>query len=276
MPSNLFATQDADANDTLYPHRYTLTQRYALSPTDGTLVYDTTCRCLFIYNVDRWYPAQPIDPKNGFLIHEEWANGIAAGDTGWTVLGSGGSGNGFININSTNAPGQFYISQTDAGAYSSAIYGNSYSFGAQKMFFDSRVTFGALSTGAQEYIANVGFADTVDAAAAVAAGIYFCYDRATDGNFWSCKTTNGTGTTKTVTSVAPVALTYNQLSVAYYSGSVKFYIDGVLVATHTTKIPGDGEYNSPKILIAKTVGAGTNIYIVTDFFSTYSFFDTRR
>jgi hypothetical protein len=251
----------------------TTAQRYALVPYDGTVVYDSSLRCLFIYNVDRWFPAQPVDPISGFLIHEDWINNSSTGNNIFILTGNAGTDNGMIFDSATGAVGQVYLQQDTAGpGYTTLYYGNAYAFGAQSMFFDARSYITALSTVAQEYRAQVGFGDQVDATV-FTEGIYFDYDRATDGDFWSCKTTSGSVTTKTVTAVAPTAGAYQTLSVAYYGGSVKFYIAGALVATHTTNLTT--ALIGPKIRIVKTVGA-TARRLVTDFFTTYSFFNTRR
>lgn len=251
----------------------TTAQRLALTGVDGEMVYDTDLRCLFIYNVSRWFPAQPIDPVSGFLIHEDWANNQVPGNTAWLVTGNTGSDSGLLFDSNTGAVGQVYLEQANAtGGYATLYYGNSYALGAQSMFFDARCYVTALSTGAQEYIVYVGFGDSTDDSA-FSDGIFFCYDRATDGDFWSCKTTSSGSTTKTVTAVAPTAAAYQLLSVYATAASVKFYIAGVLVATHTTNITT--AITSTRLKIVKTVGA-TARRLVTDFFTTYSFFNTRR
>jgi hypothetical protein len=251
----------------------TTAQRYALVPYDGTIVYDTSFRCLFIYNSSRWFPCQPIDPVSGFLVHEDWVNNISTGNNVFIVTGNTGSDNGMLFDSNTGAVGQVYLEQINpAGGYVSIYYGNSYAFGAQSMFFDARSYVTALSTVGQEYVASVGFGDQVDATR-YTEGIYFEYDRLVDGDFWTCKTTSASTTTKTVTAVAPTAAAYQTLSVAYYGGSVKFYIGGVLVATHTTNLTT--ALVSPKMRMIKTAGV-TARRLVTDYFTTYSFFDTRR
>lgn len=251
----------------------TTAQRLALSPSNGEIVYDTDLRCLFIYNVSRWFPASPIDPVSGFLVHEDWVNNQTTGNTAWLVTGNTGSDGGMLFDGNTGAVGQLYLEQTNAaGGYATAYYGSSYALGAQSMFFDARCYVTALSTGAQEYIVNVGFGDSTDNTA-FSDGIFFCYDRATDGDFWSCKTTSSGATTKTVTAVAPTAAAYQLLSVYATATSVKFSIGGVLVATHTTNITTG--LTSTRLKIVKTVGA-TARRLVTDFFTTYSFFNTRR
>lgn len=261
-------------NDAQYPHRYNLAQRLALTPTDGTFVYDTTLRCLFAYVVSRWFPAQPIDPVSGFLMNEDWSNNQVVGTTDWTITGNSGVDSGLIFDGNSGAVGQVFLEQSNGtNGYATLYYGNSYHLSAQVMFFDIRCYVTALSTSSEEYVVNVGFGEQVDATA-FGDGVFFSYDRATDGDFWTCKTANSGGTTKTVTAVAPTAGAYQTLSVFFTTTSVKFYIAGTLVATHTLTIPVDN-LCAPKLRIVKTVGS-TARRLVTDFFTTYSFFNTRR
>ena len=65
--------------------------------------------------------------------------------------------------------------------------------------------------------------------------------RSDDGNNWQCITHNGTTQTITNTSVPCLANTYNIFEIEINSDGteVRFWIDNVLVATHTTNIPTD-------------------------------------
>lgn len=70
-------------------------------------------------------------------------------------------------------------------------------------------------------------------------GLGFRYDRATDGDFYSCISLNGSSETKTVTAVVPSTTAVQKLRVVVNAAGTeaKFYIDGTLVATHTTNLP---------------------------------------
>lgn len=250
----------------------TTAQRLALTPTNGLLVYDTNFNTLFTFGGGRWFPAQPIDPYNGFIISEDWVNNSAVGNTTWSTTGNSGSATGLLFDANTNAVGQVYLSQTNSsGGYVCIYYGNSYALAGQSMWFDARVKVSVLGNSTDNYIVNVGFGDQVSAI--MTEGIYFCYDNGTDGNFWSCKTTSSSTTNKVVTTVAPVAGVYQVLSVAYYGGVAYFYIDNVLVATSALDITTS--LVAPKLFLTKTVGSATS-ELVNDFFTTYSFFTTRR
>lgn len=65
-------------------------------------------------------------------------------------------------------------------------------------------------------------------------GIYFRREY-TEAN-WHAVTTDGIGTTDTDTGVPFIADTFFVFDIKYSSGAIKFYINQVLVATHTTNI----------------------------------------
>lgn len=68
----------------------------------------------------------------------------------------------------------------------------------------------------------------------------FRYYTSTDGTaFWRCVTKDGTTATVTTTTVAVTVDTAYTLRVdGRESGNVRFYINGILVATHTANLPG--------------------------------------
>lgn len=69
----------------------------------------------------------------------------------------------------------------------------------------------------------------------------FRYDTSVDGTaFWRCITCNGaSGVTTTTTSVAVSTATEYNFRIEMDSSNVFFYIDNVLVGTHTTNLPGN-------------------------------------
>jgi len=70
-------------------------------------------------------------------------------------------------------------------------------------------------------------------------GAAFRYDTGVDGTaFWRCVTGNNGGSeTSTTTTVAITSSTRYLLRIEAGASNVNFYIDGVLVATHTTTLP---------------------------------------
>jgi hypothetical protein len=72
----------------------------------------------------------------------------------------------------------------------------------------------------------------------------FRYDTGIDGTaFWRCVTIAGTGTSNetTVTTVA-VAVVKHTFCTMLLAATVEFYVDDVLVATHTTYLPALATY----------------------------------
>jgi len=122
--------------------------------------------------------------------------------------------------------------------------------GLADMDFRWRATLTALSTVGEEYSAIIGLHDALAGTTLNATdGVYFRYHRLVDGDFWACCTANNsdadptspTNFTKTVTTVAPVissaAFQEFRILITEAGTKVRFYIDDVLVATHTTNIP---------------------------------------
>lgn len=93
-----------------------------------------------------------------------------------------------------------------------------------------------LSDGTNTYTATFGIA--VDNA--VTNSVVFTYTHGTNSGNWVCLSHNGATAETTNTSVAVAADTEVDLDVELYNGVAKFYIDGTLVATHSTQVPAGG------------------------------------
>lgn len=95
----------------------------------------------------------------------------------------------------------------------------------------------------------------------------FRYDTATDGTaFWRCCTDDGVGApTVTVTTVGYTALVGHRLKIVMDSlastPAVRFYIDDVLVATHTTDLPGIDTDLAHHEELRDTAGAARQIHV---------------
>lgn len=118
--------------------------------------------------------------------------------------------------------------------------------GLQNMEVEMRVIVQTLSTVAEEYSCSIGFHDAlINATLNATDGAWFRYHRAVDGDFWVCCTANNsdadptspTNFKKTVTAVAPSVSggRMQRLKIKFSNGGtvVEFFIDGVLVATHS-------------------------------------------
>lgn len=142
-----------------------------------------------------------------------------------------------------------------------------------------RAAVSALSTEAEEYVCQFGFNDSAAAGTlAPTDGCYFFYDRAANGDFWCCRTVSNTATqVTTVTTVPVVAGVFSvfEIHVTADGGRVRFFIDGVQVATMTGgAIPtGAGRQTGMSALIAKTVqtAAQSRSIYLDSFFYRFSY-----
>lgn len=165
-------------------------------------------------------------------------------DAGWVGQFSG---TGATGVTQHGAPGTYDVlgvinfrTGTTTTGRAGFCHGSVDHFGPGHAGFDftTRLRHYALSIVTDEYITYVGFGDNFSTSGAGTDRVYFRYDRLTDGDYWACITYDGTET-KTVTAVAPATAAYERLRITINEAGteVKFYIDGTLVATHTTNIP---------------------------------------
>jgi hypothetical protein len=140
-----------------------------------------------------------------------------------------------------------------------------------------RLFLSALSTVGEEFSVIAGFSDNFNAATLNAVDCaFFRYNRLLNGgNFWACVTSsnsnadpaNPTNTSVTVTSVAPTISSELMQTLKIVSskttGVCRFYIDDVLVATHTQNIPtGAGRLLGHGVRILKSAGtAGRTVFL---------------
>lgn len=115
-------------------------------------------------------------------------------------------------------------------------------------------------------------------------GIFFSYDEGGVQYFggnatpnWKCYTRAGSTVTMTITTIPVVARQWYKLRIDINNAgnSVGFYINGTLVATHTTNIPASTTGMSVVNLITKTVGT-TARTMQTDYFMYKQIFTTPR
>lgn len=173
----------------------------------------------------------------------------AACGFGSSVSGTGaGTGQAWAYINATTKMvGALDIGTgtTATGYCSLSSYNNALFILTDPVFTMScRLCMDTLSTAADEYIAKVGFSNDLTNGGDGTREIGFRYDRATDGANWQAITRSGGVETKTDTGVAVVAgtaCTPQVLEIVPLTTKVTFYINGSLVATHTTNIPSTTE-----------------------------------
>lgn len=134
-------------------------------------------------------------------------------------------------------------------------------FGTTAWTFEARLTVGdTLADGAAvSWLA--GFAETYGADSVVD-GIYFRSSATAFGTAnWRAITRSNSSSTTTDTGVAPAANTFQTLRAEVNAAGtqVQFFIDGVLVATHTTNIPtGTGRSTGISVGTERSSGASTS------------------
>lgn len=213
------------------PPRMTTAQRVAISsPAEGLQVYDTDLDCLFQMGPLTWLPVSRsphvLDLTEDFLGGSSTNNTI--GELGWLI--SGGTTN---DANKSGRPG---ITTRTANAAITSMFTKAASnpiFAADLKYLCWIVKTDA-STIADTEI-RVGLSSNVNSNTPASA-IHFKYDAAADTN-WQCQTYNSGSATTTNSGVAVAADTWYRFEATYDGTTVRFYINGTLVASHTTNIP---------------------------------------
>jgi hypothetical protein len=145
-----------------------------------------------------------------------------------------------------------------------------FQFGGGTWMYESYIQVDILSAATNRFRFISGFGNVANSGAETN-GAFFTYDEGGVSNGtiaspnWQCVTTVGAVRTLTTTSVA-VTTTWTKLRIIVNADAteVKFYIDGTLVATHTTNIPVLP--NRIKVLqkLVKNLGTG-NRFVYCDY-----------
>jgi len=132
--------------------------------------------------------------------------------------------------------------------------------------YSTRIRIPTLNDGTQKFYINIGINTTVPAATPPE-GVGFLYDLdgTTTGSSasanWQTYSINGLNRTfnQNHTGVAVLANTWTKLKVLFNSSIAYYYIDDVLIATHTTNMPS-GDIIAPCSGIIKTAGTTARTY----------------
>ena len=136
-----------------------------------------------------------------------------------------------------------------------------------------RLNIGALDDGVDTFDVVAGFHDNLRGTTLNAVdGAWFRYIKTLNGDFWACCTAASsnadpaapTNFQETVTAVAPTVHSARMqiLRIIVETGRVRFFIDGALVATHTTVVPIDK--TGVGLRIRKTAGT-TSRFVQPDY-----------
>lgn len=210
--------------------------------------------------------------KEGFYLFEDFlGNGVPTTSVMWSGESSG-AGSSIVTVNNypnrTNQQGvlRFATGTTSTGLAQKRLGDNnntSHYLGNGIYTLQFFVNIETLSTSLERFYSIFGA--TTNAAFGNTNGIFFIYDEGvgtygTASPNWKCITRNST-ITSTITTIPVVASQWYVLKIVVNANasSVQFYIDNVLIATHTTNIV---TLITPRVAHVKTVGTTSrNAYV---------------
>lgn len=251
------------------------TTMQALAPSSGTQFWNTTYNAWFQYVVNRWVPLGSPDPRYGFYLFDEFIQAGTAQGLNWTVGGtitvfqSDTSTQGVAVVRQATAASRSFLGMATNGTLLSAGW---------DLYLEASVAIPTLATAGEDFVATFGLNDnTVYSATGVATdGVYFSYNRASNGANWRCVTISNASATITETSTAIVAGTFYRLKIEITGvSSVAFKVNGVTVATHATNIPSGSARATGYLFKMDKVAGTANSDLQTDYFLTYGFFNGR-
>jgi hypothetical protein len=183
-----------------------------------------------------------------------WMDGANSGD--FAILNSGTGASGTLNIASASA-NHVGIAQNSTGSTSSGrsahcyIEATSIQFGTYPWRSTGVFRIPTLSDGTNTFTVVIGFTDTFTSGAATD-GAYFRYTHGTNSGKYECVTRSNSSETANDSGVTATAGVWHSYRIIVNAAAtqVLFYIDGTLVATHTTNIPSGS---------SRVVGYGHNI-----------------
>ena len=204
-----------------------------------------------------------------------------------TLLSGTGAGCTTTNaiLNKTNQQGVVrHTTGTLLSGNAGFTLGNASLFiGQGAISIETYVTIETLSTATERFFTLFGYAIPANWQN-TSNGIFFSYDEGGvqffGGNAtpnWKCYTRAGSTVTMTITTIPVVASQWYKLRIDINNAgnSVGFYIDGTLVATHTTNIPASTTGMSVVNLINKSIGI-TARTMQTDYFMYEEIFTNPR
>jgi hypothetical protein len=173
--------------------------------------------------------------------------------------------------NRTNQQGVIYYSTQTATTNYAYHYNNAQLFiyfSSGKWNFETLININLLSTSIERFRTIHGFGST-NLNTQELDGVFFTYDEGgtlngtTASPNWQCVSVANSVRTLTTTSVAVTQISWIKLRIEINATGTeaKFYVNGTLVATHTSNIPlpSNGRYVNVKNGIAKSAGVTARI-----------------
>lgn len=271
------------SGDFLTIPQLTTAQRDALTPVAGYPIYNTTEGYLEIY--DNFWGWMPVAGQNewkrkwGF---EHFNDGCSSdGTLGTGVFGSATVNQG-ANLLGANRPGNAtLITGTTTNSGCRVFSASVYMFGGGKVVHEIAVQVATLSTLADRYVLHCGIHDVLGINQTDA--VCFIYDEgglssgsAASPNF-QCLTASNNVRTWTTTSVPFSGYRKVRVELNENATEARFYIDDILVATHTTNIPvGSARSSGWGASMTKHTGTTSVQTVAIDYISYKTKFTTPR
>jgi hypothetical protein len=266
--------------------RMTSTQRDAItSPAVGLQIFNTTTSCVEYFDTfwgwmpvnanSQWYASYGIDYFNDGINNDSLIGTFSSG--------TGSGANAGANVLSVGQGNRTFITGTTTTGIVGVYTGSFFTLGGGRIVNEYGLIPAQLSTPTERYYGQCGFFDQFGSPNQVD-GVYFLYDEGgvTSGSTaspnWQCVTSSNSVRTFTSTSVA-VSNSYTKLRIEINDAAtqVLFYINGTLVATHTTNIPtGTARSANWGSIVQKQVGTTSLQTFVIDYYAYRQKFTTPR
>jgi hypothetical protein len=262
------------------PPRMTTTQKNAIAtPAAGLVVYDTDLNQLCTY--DGTWGDSPFYQQSlrGVRFFTDFDSSVNFYNLVSLTGGTAAATQRLTNFVPNQTANQIGIAHYQTGTLATgwamhiteqSANGQQFQFGGGNWMYETYIEVDTLSDATNRFRFVSGFGN-VASSGTETNGAFFTYDEGGVSNGtiaspnWQCVTTVGAVRTLTTTSVA-VTTTWTKLRIIVNADAteVKFYIDGILVATHTTNIPVLPNRFKVKQMIAKTLGTG-NRFVYCDY-----------
>lgn len=189
-------------------------------------------------------PATSVNTDTAFFEAEEFILG-SIGRSSWAASGSGAGATfdllapGYGHDTTENAIGVASLSSGTTTTGREHIFRYGLVLGTHTIRFRFRAAVSNLSDGTETYSIRMGLSDLTNITTGNPDnGVFFRYTHSVNSGEYEAVSFAATSSTTTDTNVA-TATTYKVFEIAINQArtSITFYIDGTLVATHTTNIP---------------------------------------
>ena len=201
-------------------------------------------------------PSRSFDPSTTAVLFTE------ACTTSWNDFNAFQTGSGAGTVASHTADPRVGIALSDTGTTAKGRAGLAtatlfnHQAGTSELYYETALYLDDLSYSTNTFYIHAGFFDSLTAVGTNA--IRFEYtDAVGTGAQWDCVTRSASTETRTSVGSNVVLQQWYKLAILVNAAgtSVEFYIDGLLVATHTTNIPtGTGKRMGSGYNMKKTVG----------------------